>query len=60
MKRQKDQIQPSLERITGPLRGILSMPVKDHKPSNIKLLRAVWCVLRGAVEQGWLGRLGSR
>jgi hypothetical protein len=36
------------------------MPVKDHKPSNIRLLGAIGCVLRGTVEQGWLGRLGSR
>ena len=57
MKRQKGQIQSRLKRITEPLRGILSAPIKDLKPSNIRLLRAIWCVLRGAVEQGWLGRL---
>ena len=59
MKRQKGQIQPSLQRITEPLRGILGISATNHKVSNIRLLRTVWCVLRGAVEQGWLERLSG-
>lgn len=56
MKRQKGQIQPSLERITEPLTGILSIPAKDLKSNNVRHLRAARCALRGAVEQTWLGR----
>ena len=40
MKRQKGQIQPSLECITEPLTGILSIPVKDLKSNNVRHLRA--------------------
>ena len=57
---QKGQLQPRLESITEPLRGILSIPIKHHKPNNIRLLRAIWRVLTGAVEHVRLGRLGER
>jgi hypothetical protein len=60
MKRQKGQILPRLEDNAEPLRGILSPPIKHLKTSNIWLLRAVWCVLRAAMEQGWLGRRSGR
>ena len=60
MKRQKGQILPRLEGNTAPLSGILSPPIKHLKTSNIRLLGAIWCLLWGTVEQGWLGRLGSR
>ena len=60
MKRQKGQIQPRLEGNTEPLRGILSAPIKHLKTSNIRLLRAIWCVLGRAVERGWLGRYSGR
>ena len=55
----KGQIQPRLEANTGGSRGIHNIPIRGHKLSNIRLLRVVWCVLQGAVEQGWLGRLSS-
>ena len=60
MKRQKGQILPRLEDNAEPLRGILSAPIKHLKPSNLRLLRAARCALRGAVEQGWLGRRSGR
>ena len=60
MKRQKGQPHPRLEGITEPLRGILSPPIKHLKPSNIRLLRAIWCVLWRAMKQGWLGRRSER
>jgi len=49
---QKGQIQPRSERNTGRYRATLSRPINYHKVSNNKALRAFWCVLWGAVEQG--------
>ena len=54
----KGHIQSRLERITEPLKALLSLPNNHHKPSNNEPLRVIWCVLGCALEQGWLCRLG--
>ena len=46
----KGQIQTRSERNSGRSTAFLGLPINYHDPSNNELLRAIWCVLRGAVE----------
>jgi len=37
----KGHFQPRLERITEPLKALLSLPIKHHKASNNEAYRAI-------------------